>query len=336
MAFFFYDENNMAWKNLKQRTLADGLIAYHAALEELDDINELIMWDRIESMLSDIHSKPQGEKAWPPLMMFKALLLQSWYNLSDPGLEKQLARDLLFRRFVDLSLSESVPDHSTFWRFRNLLEKTGLLEPLLEEVNGQLAEQSLLIRSGEVSIIDASVIEAKQNRPKKDKHGNNTQDPEAAYNVKQGSDGKRKTTYGFKAHANVDEDGFIKSYDYTAGNTHDSKVFEQLLTRNEQEVYADSAYKSSEHDQLLKGKGIRNRVLERAYRNKPLTSDQKFENRINSSIRSIVERVFGVLKLHYGMSKARYMGLARNRARFGLMSLAHNIKRGARIQGSLR
>lgn len=268
-------------------------------------------------------------------MMFKALLLQSWYSLSDPGLEKQLARDLLFRRFVDLSLSESVPDHSTFWRFRNLLDKAGLLDPLLEEINNQLAEHGLLIRSGEVSIIDASVIEAKQNRPKKDKHGNNTQDPEAAYNVKQGSDGKRKTTYGFKAHANVDEDGFIKSYDYTAGNVHDSQVFETLLTGNEQEVYADSAYKSAAHDQLLKDKGMRNRLLERAYRNKPLTPDQKCANRMNSGIRSIVERVFGLLKLHYGMGKARYLGLSRNKARFGLMSLAYNIKRGALIQSSL-
>jgi len=83
-------------------------------------------------MLSHIYSKRHGEKDWPPLLMYKALLLQSWYGLSDPCLEKQLARDLLFRRFVDLSLSESesesVPDHSTFWRFRNLLEKEYLLE----------------------------------------------------------------------------------------------------------------------------------------------------------------------------------------------------------------
>ena len=43
-------------------------------------------------------------------MMFKALLLQSWYGLSDPALEKQLARDLLFRRFIQLGLSEGVPD----------------------------------------------------------------------------------------------------------------------------------------------------------------------------------------------------------------------------------
>jgi IS5 family transposase len=55
--------------------------------------------------------------------MFKALLLQSWYALSDPKLDKQLARDLLIRRFVGLDIAESIPDHSTFWRFRQVLEK---------------------------------------------------------------------------------------------------------------------------------------------------------------------------------------------------------------------
>ena len=75
--------------------------------------DELINWSRIESLLAGLHSSPRGEKAWPPLMMFKALLLQSWYALSDPALEKQLARDLLFRRFIGLSISESVSDHST-------------------------------------------------------------------------------------------------------------------------------------------------------------------------------------------------------------------------------
>lgn len=322
----------MAWKNLAQQSLADSLLIDHHALEELDDVNGLINWSEIESLLSHIHNKRRGEKAWPPLMMFKALLLQSWYNLSDPALEKQLARDLLFRRFVDLSVSEAVPDHSTFWRFRNVLEKKGLFEKLLETINEQLSAKGLLIKQGEVSIIDASVIEAKQCRPNKDKEGNNTQDPEAGYNVKNGSDGKRKTTYGYKTHTNVDEDGFIKRYDYTAGNIHDSKVFESLLTGNESEVYADSAYKSKSHDDLLKSKGIKNRILERAYRNTPLTDVQKKNNRQNSGTRSIVERTFGVLKLHYGMRKARYLGLSRNKARFGLMSLAHNIKRGWSIQ----
>jgi len=92
--------------------------------------------------------------------MFKALLLQSWYALSDSALEKQLARDLLFRRFIGLSISESVPDHSTLWRFRHLLEKQSLMNALLSAINDQLEEQGLHIKSGAVSIIDASVIKA--------------------------------------------------------------------------------------------------------------------------------------------------------------------------------
>ena len=324
----------MAWKNIKQRSFADDLLVNHPAVEELDDVHDLINWVRIESLLKAIHTKVKGERAWPPLMMYKALLLQSWYGLSDPELEKLLARDLLFRRFVGLSLSESVPDHSTIWRFRNLLEKESLNERLLDEVNLQIRDKGLLIRSGEISIVDASVIQAKNNRPNKGKDGENTQDKEAAYNVKHGSDGKRKTTYGFKAHINVEEDGFIKRYDFTAGNVHDSQVFESLLTGKEKEAYADSAYKSKERDKSLKGKRIGNRILERAYRNKPLTDQQKLSNRLVSGTRSIVERVFGVLKLHYSMGNARYLGVSRNKARFGLMCVAHNIKRGISIHRS--
>ena len=325
----------MAWKNLKQQTFADSMLIEHSAIKELDDVNALIEWSEIERILSHIHTKDRGEKAWPPIMMFKALLLQVWYSLSDPAIEKQLARDLLFRRFVDLSISESVPDHSTFWRFRNLLEEQNLYEVLLTNINQQLTDQGLLIKQGTVSIIDASVIEAKQCRPKKGKHGNNTQDPEAAYNVKAGSDGKRKTTYGFKAHINTDEDGFIKHFEMSAGNLHDSNVFETLFSGDEKAVYADSAYKSKKHDGLLKKKHIENRLLERAYRNKPLTTEQKKKNKENSGTRSIVERTFGVLKLHYGMGKARYLGIARNSARFALMSMAHNMKRALNIQMAL-
>jgi len=322
----------MAWKNLTQCSLAEAMLIDHEALKELDSVHELVDWSRLEQQLSGIHSKKRGEKAWPPLMMFKALLLQSWYKLSDPALEKQLARDLLFRRFTGLDISEPVPDHSTFWRFRQTLEKLNLMDVLLNEINSQLSEQGLYIRSGEVSIVDASVIEAKNCRPNKTKNGDSTQDPEAGWNVKVSSDGKRKSTYGFKAHANIDEDGFIKSIDYTAGNLHDSNCFTELLSGEESSVYADSAYKSEAHDQWLKDRHIGNRIIKRAYRNKPLDKEAKQFNRTHSSVRCTVERVFGVLKQHYGMSKARYLGLDRNRTRFELMCIAHNLKRGLSIQ----
>ncbi|MCK5662027.1 MAG: IS5 family transposase [Thiotrichaceae bacterium] len=325
----------MAWKNLAQTDLSDALIQHHEALEELDGINELIDWTLIEAKLSAIHSKKRGEQAWPPLMMFKILLLQSWYSLSDPKLEKQLARDLMFRRFIDLSLSEGVPDHSTIWRFRNLLNKQSLLEPLLIEINEQLAEQDLFIKMGEISIIDATVIEANQSRPRKNKAGENTQDPEADYNVKVAANGKKTATYGYKAHINTDEDGFIKTVDYTAGNEHDSLSMEKLLTLKEKELYADKAYASKKHDQLLKEKGIVNRILHKGKRGHSLSVKQKDQNKQWSSIRSTVERVFGVLKLHYGIRKARYLGLERNKTSFMLTAMAYNIKRGANIKADM-
>jgi transposase, IS5 family len=80
------------------------MLIEHAALKELDDVHELIDRSRIERLLAGLHSSPRGEKAWPPLMMFNALLMQSWSALSDPALEKQLALDLLFRRFISLSI----------------------------------------------------------------------------------------------------------------------------------------------------------------------------------------------------------------------------------------
>jgi transposase, IS5 family len=322
----------MAWKNTKQRSLADALATEHKALTELDDVHDLIDWNRIEGMLSCIHANKKGEHAWPPLIMFKAMLLQSWYNLSDPQLEKQLARDLLFRRFVGLSLADSVPDHSTLWRFRNNPTVESLQGAILIDINDQLAEKSLYIKAGTISIVDASVIEAQRNRPRKDKNGNNTQDSEAAYNVKIAADGKQKTTYGFKAHVNVDEDGFVKAMAFTAGNVHDSQVFTELLRGDEATVLADSAYASKKTNEWLAEKDIENGVLERAYRNKKLTDKQKQRNKILSRTRYIVERFFGIAKLHYGMAKARYLGLARNKMRVAIMCMAYNMKRGVSLQ----
>jgi len=322
----------MAWKNLQQTTLVDAMLIEHEALKELDDVHELINWSRIESLLAELHSSRRGEKAWPPLLMFKALLLQSWYALSDPALEKQLARDLLFRRFIGLSISESVPDHSTLWRFRQLLEKQNLMTTLLNAINDQLAEQGLYIKAGEVSIIDASVIEAKQCRPHKREDGSSTQDPDADWNVKVASDGKRKSTYGYKVHINVDEEGLIKALAYTAGNVHDSNHFTTLLKGNESAAYADSAYQSEMHTDWLTTRGIENRLIKRAYRNRPLSQEDKVFNQTHTGVRSTVERVFGVLKQHYAMGKARYLGLGRNRTRVELMCVAHNIKRGLSIR----
>jgi IS5 family transposase len=337
----------MSWKNTQQTSLADALVIEHKSLSELDDVHNIIFWPEIEKTLSNLYSSVRGAPAYPPLMMFKILILQAWYNLSDEALEKQIARDLMFRRFIDLSLSESVPDHSSIWRFRQLLNTEKLLTPLLEQINTHLERNSIIVSLGSINIIDATVIEAKQSRKRKGRDGNNTQDKDAKYNVKIAADGKRKTTYGFKMHANTDEDGFVKNMTFTPGNVHDSQELDELLnignikdpskedkTKTVGEVYADSAYANKLNDIKL-GKQ-NNKVLHRAYRNKPLTQQQKEQNKQCSSIRYIVERTFGLLKQHHGLGKVRYLGLERNKTRAQLIAMSHNLKTGMNIFKRMR
>jgi IS5 family transposase len=283
----------MSWKQTIQNSFADSLVVEHKSLSELDDVHNIINWVEIEQTLSNLYSSVRGAPSYPPLMMFKVLILQAWYNLSDEALEKQ--------------------------------------------INIHLERNSITVSLGSINIIDATVIEAKQSRKRKGKDGNNTQDSEAGYNVKTAADGKRKTTYGFKAHANVDEDGFVKKMTFTPGNVHDSQEFDKLLDCGRAkdklktcgEVYADSAYANKTNDRKLGKKN--NKVLHRAYRNTPLMQVQKQENKQCSSIRYIVERTFGLLKLHHGLGKARYLGLERNKTRAQLIAMSHNLKTGMNI-----
>ena len=246
----------MSHKDFNQRSLADSLVTDHKALHDFDDIDKLIVWQEVKELLAGIHDKKCGNSAYPPLLMFKALLLQAWYGMSDSQLENALARDLLFRGFVGLSISSSIPDHSTIWRFRDLLRKNDLWLKLLNIINDGLEAQGYKIQVGEISIIDATVIEAQRCHKRQNADGEDTRDAEASYSVKKAANGKTTATYGFKAHANVDEDGFIKKLTYTTGKVHDSQEFERLLTHNEEVVYADKAYDSKEHRQLLERCGI--------------------------------------------------------------------------------
>ena len=154
---------------------------------------------------------------------------------------------------------------------------------------------------------------------------------------------KKTTTYGFKMHVNTDEDGFVKTMTYTPGNVHDSQELDKLLgiqtiqdkDKNKEkiktygEVYTDSAYANKQNDKKL-GKQ-NNKILHRAYRNKPLTKVQKQDNKQRSSIRHVVARTFGLLKQHHGLDKAIYLGIERNKTRAQLIVMSHNLKTGMNI-----
>ena len=317
----------MSWRNSEQRTLglADPMLLEHRAMKKFDSIDNLIDWGAIEKQLKGIHNKRRGCPAYPPLRMFKVLLLQAWHGIGDTEMEDQLVVNSLFRRFTGFDSEARIPDHSTIWRFREQMQKTGLLEKVLDEINRQLERQNYILK-GEKVAVDSTVIKAARSRPKKNRQGKNTQDPEAAYNVKTGSDGKKTTTYSYKLHAMTDADGMVQKLAYTPGNVHDSQMLAELLTGDEQEVYADSAYASKKTATML---GNKNRVLHRAYRNRPLTKQQRHENRRRRKTRNVVERTFAHLKLYFNLAKARYLGKARNYAFALLAAIAYNLKRAA-------
>lgn len=83
-------------------------------------------------------TRARERAGYAALLLFKALLLQSLYGLSDAGLEEALLDRLSFRRFVGLSLSDDTPDHTTLCRFRLALVEAGLLEGLFAELDRQL------------------------------------------------------------------------------------------------------------------------------------------------------------------------------------------------------
>ncbi len=94
--------------------------------------------------------------------MFKVLVLQSLYTLSDNQTEYQLGERLSFMRFVGLALHELVPDVKTIWMFRDLLVEFGAFEGLFERFDPALRERGFLAMCGQ--IVDATVIEARRRR----------------------------------------------------------------------------------------------------------------------------------------------------------------------------
>lgn len=316
--------------NVGNPTLFDNM-RDHASLHEFDDIEKLLDWKKLEKHLAPIYSSSEGGASYPPIMMFRAMLLQVWHNLSDVQTEKLLNRDLLFRRFCRLSLVDNAPDHSTISRFRSQLQKADLYQRLLDEVNEQLADKGAIVRVGEISILDASVIEAHQCRKKPGVNRENTQDKEAGWAVKTGTKGTKESTFGFKVHANVDEDGFLKKLKTTAGNVHDSQVLEDILTGSEEEAYGDGAYAGKPIEKILEERNIKNKINRRAYRNKPLTKDDEEHNSTMSGVRYVVERTFGAIKRHYGAGKTRFLGIQKTQGWLTVIAIAHNLKKAAAI-----
>ena len=147
----------MSHRDLSQPSFVDAMVSGYGKVGGfLDRIEQGFDWSAFEDLLSPIHGSAMGAPGYPPLTMFKIVLLQQWHGLSDPGAEEAVRDRLSFRRFCGLPLDMETPDHASIWQFRQTIDKLGLSVGLLAEVNRQLDARGFVIKRG--ALVDATII----------------------------------------------------------------------------------------------------------------------------------------------------------------------------------
>jgi len=122
----------------------------------LKKISDTVDWKKFESLLNKQYSRKDGRPAWEPLAIFKCLLLQQWYGMSDRQLEEALEFRIDFCKFVRLNFEDNVPDATTFVKFRSRIQS--VWNKLLKVLNNQIEQAGFQIKKA-ISV-DATLVEA--------------------------------------------------------------------------------------------------------------------------------------------------------------------------------
>jgi IS5 family transposase len=331
-----------------------GLFDYEFRLEEinkkqppLQKLNTVIDWELfrkpIEKALSVKAKSPGGRPAFDKLMMFKIIILQRYYNLSDEQCEFQIKDRLSFMDFLGIKLDDKVPDENTIWHFKEKLKEHNLSQTLFDLFTDKLSEQGVVAKTG--SMVDASFVDVPRQRNSKggndtikaggvpiefgkNKHKLAQKDTNARWAKK-----NQETHFGYKNHVNVDERSkLINKYCVSSASKHDSQLLEDLVDKDDKQLYADSAYRSEDIERYLRGIKCKSQVHEKGARNNPLSEQQKSNNHKKSKTRVRVEHVFGFMtnSMHDGLHM-RQIGQQRIKSCIGLLNLTYNLFRYEQI-----
>lgn len=321
-------------KKTRQMTFADMEITQNRKASrisvKLDKINSIVEWEKVLEVVKVV-DRTDKEKGGCPhkdlLVKVKMLFLQSLYNLSDPELEDQMNDRLSFQRFVGLDMSETVPDYSTIWRFRDRLSEEGAGEKLFDLINSFLDARGLFMKKG--TIVDASIVES-TNRPlSKEKRKALEEKPSSQIDTDAHSTVKRgKKYFGYKGHIGTDVGSkLIRKRKMTSAQPHDSQVTGDLLSSDEAAVYGDSAYGNQTDKRKARKEGIYYGMLDKGTRRKGLSASQKKRNKKKSKVRSAVEHPFGYIKEKLNYKKCVAKNLRRNSFYFDMNCILYNIFR---------
>ena len=315
----------MSVKRTGQLGFVDLASSRRGGVPALERVSTLVDWSGVEQSLRGLREAGPGRPGYRALLLFKALLLQAWYGLSDAELEFRLGDSLAFGRFVGLSLEDEVPDHTTLCRFRNRLVAARLLERLFDELDRQLEAAGLVLKQG--TMLDATLIET-QAAAKPPRGELSKVDPDARLTARKGKPG---TSFGYKAHVGVDQgSGLVRAVITTPANVNDTTVADDLIIGDEKAVWADAAYHTHAREAALKARGIKARLARRPNKNHPkLPPRLKRYNRLIARRRSAVETTFATWKRRMGLTAIRYIGLSKAAAQVQLVAIAFNLRRWA-------
>lgn len=323
----------------------DQLDAHGNPLRVLEDAIDFEAFRPTLATVRDKHRKSNaGRKPYDVVLMFKMLVLQSLYNLSDAQIEYQVRDRVSFMAFLGLDPGDEVPDEKTLWLFREQLTELGLVAPLFEQFDAALSSSGFAASKG--SIVDASIIPVPRQRNGRGDNQTIKEGHVPASFVENPCKHRQKDTdarwvtkggehyFGYKNHINADvKHKFVRKYTVTDAATHDSRVIASLLDANNRskDVYADPAYRSQAISDHLQAQGYRDRIHRKATRGRPLTQREKQANKKRAKIRVRVEHVFGRQVQKLGGKLIRSIGLVRAKTVIGLRNLVYNLDRYARL-----
>jgi transposase, IS5 family len=325
-------------------------------LERLSKVVDFgVFRDDLEAALVRSDRAKGGRPPYDAVMMFKVLVLQTLYTLSDDAAEYQLKDRLSFMRFCGLALHDPVPDAKTIWLYREQLTRAGALQGLFDRFDAILRERGYLAMGGQ--IVDATVIEARRPRlsgaeketikrggtPADWSQAKRAQvDHDGRWTIKRGrkrpmpDDGGVKCqaeiatpVFGYKNHVGIDRaHGFIRTSTVTHAATHDGGQLAALLdpANLASGVWADTAYRSAANLALLDRHGLVAQFQRAKPRGKPMPAHVRRGNATRAKVRAKVEHVFAAQKRRLGLI-VRTIGLVRARTKITLANLAYNMRR---------
>jgi IS5 family transposase len=309
--------------------------------EVLERLATLIDWERLRGCLEQAYKfGGAGREPVDPVMLFKLLLLERFYQLSDRDAVWMARDSLSFRQFLGLGAGDNVPDDTTVVVFRRRIREAGLLDDLFAEVTVQLEQQGIGVRKGHIKLVDATLVDAAVRPPRKPRaadgeggDGPERQpkaplDPDADFTVKNG-----KPHYGFKLHLGQDrETGLITNHVLTAASVHDSQMFADLVDGTEGEVLADKGYDSRAARELVRSRGARASIMRRARPGRELTPWQRGRNRSIARMRGFIEGANACLKRWRGCARAVYRGMDRVMMQMTMGVMAFNLTRAVALE----